>query len=237
MRSWATCFLFAAIGAAVSVETVHADSIVAGAPGDSATCIPFGCMDVDRYQQVYSGTLFPGLFTISAIAFPYTLDRMSPAIDPAEYTIRLSTTNREVGGLSSVDMASNVGGDVVLVFSGPLTGDVPRGGALTFTLPVPFAFDPGAGNLLLDVIKSGGVFFGDDGVYLDSSTALDGVSGSLWRSGNTYFVNPSFGLVTAFAGDPAPVPEPATMLLFATGAAGLFARLRRRGEEKAISGP
>lgn len=140
MQSCATRFLFAALVAAMPVQPVRADPIVVGAPGNSATCIPFGCKDVDRYQQVYSAALFPGVFTISAIVFPYTLDQISNAIDPAEYTIRLSTTSSEVARLNSVDMGSNVGRDVSVVFSGTLAGEVPRGGSLAFTLPVSFTW-------------------------------------------------------------------------------------------------
>ena len=45
-------------------------------------------------------------------------------------------------------------------------------------------------------------------------------------SGN---VNP-FNMQIAFAVDPAPVPEPGTLVLFGTGAALLAARLRRRAK-------
>ena len=229
MRIWGTRFLFMALLVGASLDSARADPIIVGVPGDSATCIPFGCRDVDRYQQVYSAGLFQGVFSISVIAFPHTIDSMSNGIDPAQYDIRLSTTSREIGQLNSVSLDSNVGSDSSVVFSGPLAGEVPRGSSLSFMLPIPFTFDPRNGNLLLDVVKRGGVFFGDDGVYLDSSGRLDGVSSSVWTFGNTSHDSPSFGLVTEFSGQAAPVPEPATILLFATGAAiGQLTRRRRR---------
>lgn len=226
MASWAARFLFGAILAVAWVQPAAADPIVVGAPGNAAYCIPFGCRDVTRYQQVYAAGLFPGEFVISAIAFPYTIDRLSNAIDPAEYEIRLSTTSRAVGGLSTVDLESNVGADATLVFAGLLAGEVPRGTSLSFTLPVPFTFDSGEGNLLLDVLKRGGVFFGDDGIYLDANTEMAGMSSSVRQFGTTSSADPTLGLVTAFS-DAAPVPEPATLLLFGSGLAAALARRRK----------
>ncbi len=225
MKTSAKRFLFGAILVLGSAHATSADPIVVGAPANAAWCAPFGCRDFTRYQQIYSGALFPGAFPIASIAFPYTLDRMSNQIDPAEYELRLSTTSRAVGGLSTTDLDSNVGTDAVLVFAGLLAGEVPRGGALSFTLPVPFTFDPAGGNLLLEVVKRGGVFFGDDGIYLDAREGFE-LSSTVTQSviGETFARD--VGLVTVFAD---PVPEPTTMLLFGSGlAAGILSRRRRR---------
>jgi hypothetical protein len=228
MLSWRTSFLCAAIVAGVSVQPSQADPIVVGAPGDAGYCIPFGCQFADRYQQVYSAGLFPGTFTISAITFPYTLVRNSDRIDPAAYTLRLSTTRAQVGHLSS-NFDSNVGTDATNVFAGALAGEVPFGGGLSFTLPVPFMFDPRNGNLLLDVFKQGGIFSPAEALFLDFSSDMNGASSSAGSADGRGFMNPFAGLVTAFSGDGlAPVPEPATMLLFATATAGGLLMRRRR---------
>jgi hypothetical protein len=233
MRKWTTGFLFAAtIGAAVP-HPVSADPIVVGAPANGASCIPFGCSDGVRYQQVFAADVFGGVYTISGIAFPRTIDPISGQIDPAIYEITLSTTQRQVGQLSA-DFNSNVGADETLVFAGPLAGAVSLGGALSFTLPMPFTFEPTAGNLLLDVVKQGGTFFGDDGVYLDYATNMNGQSSSIrLQISSGLIVNGNQGLVTVFSGQgegPAPVPEPTTMLLVGTGITAGWLRRRRRAD-------
>ena len=229
MRIWVNRFLFLALLVVLNAQRAAADSIVIGAPGDAAFCIPFGCNVPDRYQQIYSGATFGQGFLITEIGFPYTLDQMSPFIDPANYIIRLATTATAVGSLST-NLDSNVGADAVVVFSGPLSGAVERGSALSLTLPVPFLFDPSNGNLLLDVTKSGGVFFGDDGIYLDFNTSMAGRSSSVFRDlAGTGVIFTAGGLVTSFSGQDvaAPTPEPGTLMLLMSGLVGGYLARRR----------
>ena len=114
-----------------------------------------------------------------------------------------------------------------MVFAGFLSGTVSQGAALVFRLPVAFTFDPSAGSLLLDVVKRGGVFFGDDGIYLDANFHATDGSTALWRNTEGQIVSTG-PLVTVFDGEQAPVPEPATLVLPATGLAGSLAGRRRR---------
>ena len=77
MTTWRTRFLFLAVVLTSTSSTVEADPVVVGSPGTTVSCIPFGCRDAERYQQVYAGSTFGAPYTITSIAFPHTLYRIS----------------------------------------------------------------------------------------------------------------------------------------------------------------
>ena len=66
------------------------------------------------------------------------------------YQVSLSTTSKPVNGLSS-NLASNIGADNTVIFTGNLggTGTV---SSFTITGTAPFVYDPAAGNLLVDIV-------------------------------------------------------------------------------------
>ena len=146
--------------ATVQTPTPSESPVTVGvASTTEARCFPFMCntsgTDVDQsihYQQVYAASAFNDptqinsltFFRIAAAAFG-----LSNTILSGNYQISLSTTTRAVGELST-DLASNIGPDSVVVFSGSLGGSANP--SFTVALTTPFGYSPAEGNLLLDVV-------------------------------------------------------------------------------------
>jgi hypothetical protein len=142
---------------AASTSTALAGSVTIGGPAASENCIPFGCpamFGISEYQEVYSGSAFPGPVQITELTFFNTFATYPPestTITPATYVFWLSTTSKPVGGLSNV-LTDNIGGDDQ--YFATISGSALATPELTIP-GGPFAFDPAAGNLLLRILVSG----------------------------------------------------------------------------------
>jgi len=179
-------FLITGIGATVAVaDDVVVPNAYEFVEGPSANCIPVtGCLDTDRYQQVYDSSDFSsqtgiGPRYITEIRFrPNGLDPNNPAppfMDAvfSDIEINLSTTPTLFGpdGVTAIgpdnlfatfDM--NTGGDVVNVYRGALTlssantgpAAGPKDFDIVITLQTPFLYDPALGHLLFEWKNHGG---------------------------------------------------------------------------------
>jgi hypothetical protein len=204
--------------------------VTVGLPADPGTgnCFPYGCAYSGEYQQVYNNGQFGGLITITSLSFFNTqVNFGATTTNTGNFAISLSTTAADWNTLSS-NFASNLGGNNTLVFSGSIFQPWTFGDTLTITLSTPFTYDPGAGNLLMDVVVTGA---GNGGgtIYFDTN----GYNGGSF-DGNTYLgrvygggsLSYGYGLVTGFG--TGSIPEPGTFLMLGSGLLGLAGVLRRK---------
>jgi hypothetical protein len=227
------------LSAAVYTDII-APSSATSSEGNSYQ-VPLDTGGPERFQQVYSSTLFGGFpqgVSIGEISFRAD----GPTGNSFDYTlssveIHLSTTSKGPDGLSAV-FGDNVGLDDRIVIASPfrLMGD--GGGVgflggwssgLDFTAQ-PFLYNPAMGNLLLDIKVFNGAHtspFDAINATGDSVSSVFAYGAQMPTSGQTS----SLGLATLFAVQP--IPEPSTVALLVAGLVGLGACAGNKVRRKA----
>jgi hypothetical protein len=178
-KRWAkTLVMLAIIGK--SVLAASNASVIVGA-ANSGNCAPFTCsinLWGGEYQQIYSSSAFSGPTNITSLTF-YNTQYSAGAytLDSGNFDVYLSTTSASVGGLNT-NMATNIGSNETLVYSGSLPADSQNslGGSFTFQLTQAFSYDPSAGNLLMTVTSSNGAQSESPALFLDADDQTLGPS-------------------------------------------------------------
>lgn len=228
--------------------------------GNGMGVAPFtnpGDTNGNRYQQVYSSAFFAGggpVQLITDVGFRPKqgafLNLIGNTLNISNVTVRLSTTPRAAdtnfpNGLNA-DLATNVGADAMTVYQGALTLTTDRLFGDTdvedfdflIQFQNPFLYQPGRGNLLLELIipptatvtSNGTIGFTQLDSFTDGFPSTDGTASAFDANlldGLTIGSNSTTGAVTRFSTTPVATPEPTTLALFGGLALGLLGVRRR----------
>jgi hypothetical protein len=228
----------------VSAQNVVVPNADAAVEGNLNNGFPFNItafgLPSQRYQQVFRAGDFGaivGPHLITAITFRPDASGSAFSSTLPNVQINLSTTSAAVDALSTT-FAANVGGNDTVVYSGALPlsssaiGGPPRNFDITITLTTPFLYNPGAGNLLLDVRN----FSAGSTTQFDAeNTVGDAVSRIYTTSSGvgsaTADGSDTVGLVTQFTFTVG-VPEPSTFLLLGSTivTSAVYLRFRRKNK-------
>ena len=210
--------------AALLTSFSRADAMVLGAFENNFSCAPFCYAETMPYQQIYGSGNFSAPITISSITFYTSFPNILTNKNP--FALSLSTTLAAVDGLGSTP-SSNLGSDNLLVYSGALPAL--SGNTMTFILSSAFTYNPALGNLLLTITSSGPDYVFGAVAFNATSSSTDQMS-RLYAGATT----DTEALVTGFnePAAPAPVPLPAALPLFASGAALVGVMVRRRQQAR-----
>jgi hypothetical protein len=216
--AWILATMLFAAGSSASAGAIELR--IGGESLDGENGFPFSTLPYaygyanTRYQQVYSSTLFPKPFSIEEIAF-FVSSNGSAQLLPATMEIYLSTTGLGVNEIDGRPFDDNLG--AAGYFATLVGGISPLGTELSIR-GQRFRYDPGQGNLLLDV-RVFGAPFGHTGPFFRAFGPGDRAGSapsvvSRWHDFGIGFDDS--GLATAFRGS---VPEPETVWLLLVGLA------------------
>ena len=194
----------------------------------------------NRYQFVYAASQFSALTgptLLTQIAFRPSIGATSAQTQTiADIEFSLSTTSAAPDALSTT-FASNVGGNNLSVFRGAFNistaftgpGAGPKDFDIVLNFTTPFLYNPGEGNLLLDIRKFSTeltFFFDTESTFGD---AVSSVQNSTDVNATTGTASDA-GYVARFTFSPAvtAAPEPGTVALVAMGLMGTAGMVIRR---------
>jgi hypothetical protein len=211
-----------------SLPTAALADVTVGTP-TGINCFPFTCSGGNHYQQVFAASDFTSALQIQGLQFKSSTTYPVLSVSGGTFSIRLSTTSAAVDALSGT-YANNIGSDNALLFSGTLASSF-DGTYLRINFTGPFNYDPGLGNLLLDITTVGQT---TGSGYFESMNG--DAAGRFSRMQNYGLENARWGLVTTFLTGATPaVPEPASWALLIGGFAAVGVAMRRAAAHRAFA--
>ncbi|MCI0682029.1 MAG: LamG domain-containing protein, partial [Gemmataceae bacterium] len=170
------------IGTTPMQTATTAPAGLAASEGD--THVGVGVASPYRFQQIVAAADFAGPVLITGFrARPDTALGSAFSSTYADYRVQFSTTATAAGAISTT-FASNIGANVVTVYSGSATvgsaftgqSGGPKDFDIVVTLTTPFLYNPAAGNLLIDILTSSGatVAYNIDAQNLGGAWAIAG---------------------------------------------------------------
>lgn len=235
LRSSLLSFTFTALaalglGQSASAITITADGSGQALPGDCT----FAC--TLRYQQIYASEIFSEPVTIERIDFLASNGDFWGR--DARYEARFSVVANGVNNLTG-DLDANVGSNEARFELRRFTGSVLPDDFFGFA--GSYDYDPQQGDLLVDIVRVGGLSGGPEVYYNTASNTGNEYSRAYsFTSLSTGNAGPLYGNVTRFTVTPLPVesaptvPLPASLPLLALGLASLHVLHRRKAKHQTV---